>query len=114
MSKIHYELLSKEQREVLEILRSFSKYGVLGGGTALMLQLFHRYSYDFDVFTPKAISRKFLYKIKQHFKKIDIITDTGDELSFVSVPQRVKISFIYYPFSPLYKIISTPFPACLL
>lgn len=109
MSKLRYELLNKEQIEVLEILKNFSKYGTLGGGTALMLQLSHRYSYDLDILRPKLISKKFLYKIKQHFKKIEIIVDTGDEFSFVSLPHKIKVSFIYYPFSPLYKTISTPY-----
>ncbi len=109
MSKLHYKLLSKSQIKVLEVLKNFSKYGILGGGTALMLQLSHRCSYDFDIFLPKLISKKFLYKVKQHFKKIEIITDTDDEFSFVSVLHKVKISFIYYPFPSLYKIVSTPY-----
>lgn len=109
MSKLHYEFLNKNQVKTLKILKNLSSYGILGGGTALMLQFSHRYSYDLDVFLPKLISKKFLYKIKQYFEKIDIITDTGDEFSFVSVPNDVKISFIYYPFPPLYKPITTPY-----
>ncbi|XOB41905.1 MAG: nucleotidyl transferase AbiEii/AbiGii toxin family protein [Candidatus Nealsonbacteria bacterium] len=109
MLKLHYELLNKEQIEVLEILKNFSKYGSIGGGTALMLQFSHRYSYDLDIFLPKLVSKKFLYKVKQYFERIEIIVDTGDEFSFVSAPHGVKISFIYYPFSPLYKTIPTPY-----
>lgn len=108
MSKLHFGLLNKTQIKVLEILKNFSKYGILGGGTALMPQLPYRYSYDLDIFLPKLISKKFLYKIKEHFKQIEIIVDTGDEFSFNSVPHKVKISFIYYPYSSLYKTISTP------
>lgn len=109
MSKLHFELLDRNQVRTLELLKSFSNYGILGGGTALILQLSHRYSYDLDIFLPKLISKKFLYKVKQHFKEIEIIVDTGDEFSFVSIPHKVKISFIYYPFPPLYKTISTPY-----
>ena len=109
MSKLHFELLNKNQIRVLEILKNFSRYGTLGGGTALMLQLSHRKSYDLDVFLPKLISKKFLYKVKKHFEKIEIITDTGEEFSFISIPHKVKVSFIYYPFPPLYKTISTPY-----
>lgn len=109
MSKLHFELLSKNQIKVLEILKNFSKYGVLGGGTALMLQFSHRNSYDLDIFLPKIVSQKFLYKVKQYFKQIEIIVDTGDEFSFISTPHKVKISFIYYPYSPLYKTIPTPY-----
>lgn len=109
MSKVHYELLNKNQIKALQILKNLSRYGILGGGTALMVQIAHRRSYDLDVFLPKLISKKFLYRVKQYFKKIEIITDTGDEFSFISVPHRLKISFIFYPFFPLYKRISTPY-----
>lgn len=109
MSKLHFELLSENQKKVLKILKNFSKYGVLGGGTALMVQLGHRYSYDLDIFLPKLVSKRFTYKVKQHFKEIEIMVDTGDEFSFLSLPHDTKLSFIYYPFSPLYKTISTPY-----
>lgn len=109
MLKLYFEILFKNQKKALEILKNFSKYGILTGGTALALQLNHRKSYDLDIFVPKLISKKFLYKIKQYFKKIEILTDTGDEFSFVSIPHKVKISFIYYPFSALYRVISSPY-----
>jgi len=109
MSKLHFKLLNKNQVKALEVLKNLSSYGILGGGTASMVQIAHRKSYDLDVFLPKLISKKFLYKVKQYFKKIEIITDTGDELSLVSIPHKVKISFIYYPFPPLYKTIPTSY-----
>ncbi len=108
ISKFHFEILTEDQKKVIENLRKFSKYGALGGGTALALQLYHRKSFDFDIFTPKPLSKKFLYKIKEHFKKIEIIINTGDELSFIS-PFNVKISFIFYPFKNFYKTIKTSF-----
>lgn len=105
----HFEVLTSNQKQVLPLLKKFSKYGVLAGGTALALQFYHRKSYDLDIFVPKLISKKFLYKIKQHFKKIKIEVDTGDEFSFISLPHQVKISFIHHPYPPLYKTVSTPF-----
>ena len=109
MSKFYIKTIDENQSNALKDLKVFSKYGILAGGTALVFQLGHRKSYDLDIFTPKPISKKFLYRIKQHFKKIEIIVDTGDEFSFVSVSHKVKISFIYYPYSPLYKTILTPY-----
>lgn len=109
MSKLFFEVLTKNQKAVLPLLKEFSKYGILAGGTALALQLYHRESYDLDIFVSKPISKKFLYKIKQHFKKIEIIVDTGDEFSFISLPHKVKVSFVYYPFPPLYKTIPNPY-----
>jgi len=109
MSKLYFEILTDNQKKALLSLKNFSKYGILAGGTALALQFFHRKSYDLDIFVPKQISKKFLYKIKQHFRKIEIIVDTGDEFSFISLFHKVKISFIHYPYPSLYKIIPTPY-----
>jgi len=109
MSKLYFKLLNENQKKVLEILSNFSKYGILGGGTALMLQLSHRYSYDFDIFLPDMVSKKFVYKVRQYFKEIELIADGRDEFSFTSFPNKIKISFIYYPFYPLYKTIPTPY-----
>lgn len=109
MSKLYFEILTDNQKKSLPLLKEFSKYGILAGGTAVALQFFHRKSYDLDIFVPKLISRKFLYKIKQHFRKIKIEVDTGDEFSFIFLPHKVKISFIYYPYPPLYKTIPTPY-----
>ncbi len=96
MSKLHFELLDSNQKKCFNLLSNFSKYGVLGGGTALMLQLAFRKSFDFDVFTPKPISKQFLHRVKENFKSIRIIVDTGDELSFIALPWEVKISFVHY------------------
>ncbi len=107
MSKLSFDILTAEQRKTFESLKAFSRDGVLGGGTGLALQLVHRKSYDFDVFCPKPISKTFLLKLKGHFKRLQILVDTSDELGIIS-PFGVKISFIYYPFGPLYKIIQGP------
>ena len=109
MSKLYFELLDRREIDVLKILRGFANYGVLGGGTALMLQFSHRKSYDFDIFVPKLIHKQFVYSVKKHFQKIEILTNTGDELSFISLAHKLKISFIYYPFTPLFKTITTPY-----
>ncbi|MEW6067171.1 MAG: nucleotidyl transferase AbiEii/AbiGii toxin family protein [Nitrospirota bacterium] len=106
MSRLYFEILSEEQKKTLISLKIFSKHGFLGGGTALAIQLTHRRSYDFDIFCPTSISRGFFLKVKEHFKKFQILINTSDELSLVS-SLGVKISFIFYPFKPLYKIIPT-------
>ena len=70
MSKLFFDILTHEQKETFESLKTFSKYGSLGGGTALALQLGHRKSFDFDILCPKPVSKGFLLKIKDRFKKI--------------------------------------------
>jgi len=106
MSKLCFDILTKEQKETFRSLKPLSKYAALGGGTALALQLAHRKSYDFDVFNPKPISPRFLLKVRDRFERVQVLVDTSDELSLV-IPSGVKISFVFFPFHPLYKIIPT-------
>ena len=51
MSKIFLEILDPERQKVFTRLTAFCDDGYLAGGTALALQLGHRVSIDFDVFT---------------------------------------------------------------
>ena len=106
MSRLYIDILTGEQKKTLESLKPFSRYGILAGGTGLALQLAHRKSYDLDVFCPGPVSKTFLLKLKKHFKKLQILVDSSNELGIIS-PLGVKISFIYYPFDPLYRIIPT-------
>ena len=57
MLSIHLELLDKERRKVFEKLSAFSQTAVLGGGTALSLQIAHRLSFDFDLFLKKPLKK---------------------------------------------------------
>ena len=62
MSRLYFDILTREQEKTLESLKAFSKYGSLAGGTALAVQLNHRRSYDFDIFFPEPISKRFILK----------------------------------------------------
>ena len=56
------EVLSKNAKQSLAILSESGilKSTYLAGGTALALQLGHRYSYDFDFFTPQKFDEEIL------------------------------------------------------
>ncbi len=99
MSELHFE--------ILEGLKPFSKEVVLARGTALSLQITHRESYDFDLFVERPIKKGLLRKITDLFgNNIRLLVDTADELSFLT-PQKLKISFVYFPFRSLYEAIKT-------
>ena len=53
------EVLTNEQRELLPLIKSFSKDYYLVGGTAIALHIGHRRSIDFDLFTTLDIKRKY-------------------------------------------------------
>ncbi|MBM3708404.1 MAG: hypothetical protein FJW69_08745 [Actinobacteria bacterium] len=106
MSEISLEVLKKyEQENLFKLAPFFKDGGYLAGGTALMLQLYFRRSYDFDLFFGYEIPERFLRNASEIYRKnIKILINSRDELTFIS-PDKVKISFIYFPFKRKYKII---------
>ncbi len=104
MSKVSLNVLSKIEKDVLFSLQPFFKVnGILSGGTALMLQLSFRKSYDFDLFFPYEIPDNFLRKVSKIFNSnIKILINNIEELTFI-ISDQIKISFIYFPFKRKYK-----------
>lgn len=49
----YLDQLDPARQDVFKKLVRFANEFTLGGGTAIMLQLGHRLSYDFDCFSPK-------------------------------------------------------------
>ncbi|KKR15422.1 MAG: hypothetical protein UT42_C0002G0003 [Candidatus Falkowbacteria bacterium GW2011_GWA2_39_24] len=100
----HYDILDKQRRSVLPLLKQFKSKFYLAGGTGLALQLGHRDSIDFDFFSPKPIDTVKLYvEVKETFVgyKIKKIQEEKNTLTVV-LNQKIKISFFTYP----YKLIS--------
>lgn len=100
--RLHLDILDNTRKEVLQELFPFSKGFVLGGGTALALQLAHRKSFDFDFFSISPIPKKLLEKISQSLEIKNIAVDTLDELTFFT-EDGIKITFLHYPFRSCYK-----------
>lgn len=101
--KLHSELLDKNRQEVLQKLAPLTSGFVLGGGTALALQLGHRKSFDFDFFSSFQIPKNLLEKLSKVFQIENVAIDTLDELTFFT--SEIKITFLHYPFKPLFKHI---------
>jgi len=104
MSKISLDPLDKNSKEILFKLKPFFlKGGVLAGGTALMLQLYYRKSYDLDLFFPFQLPEDFLRLASRIFNlDIQVLINNSSELTF-TVSNKIKISFIYFPFKRKYK-----------
>ncbi len=90
-------ILSKNQLSVAKELSRFSNDFYLAGGTAIALQIGHRKSIDFDLFTEDAIdSQKILQNLESD--KLDrILVNSTDELTCIY--DQVKITFLRYPFN---------------
>lgn len=107
MSKLYFEILDKKRKLAWQQLANFASLGSLAGGTALALQLGHRYSYDFDLFVPKPLSGKLILSVQKIFgKKIKQLTNSSHELSFLT-KDKVKVSFVFFPFPPLHRLVKT-------
>ncbi len=101
--KVYLNILSKEQKEILPIIQHFHKDYVLVGGTSIALQLGHRESIDFDLFTFK---NKNQFKTIVELQKINKHTliklrELKDQSHFII--HGVKVTFFNFPF----KINST-------
>ncbi len=99
---IHLEILDKKRQDLLEKLTAFTGDFVLGGGTALGLQIAHRESFDFDFFNYSPISKSLLEKLSKNFPIDNILVDTPDELTFFT--KDIKVTFLNYPFKPHFEI----------
>lgn len=93
------DILTQEQTKLIELLDKFGDRFYLAGGTAIALQLGHRRSLDFDLFT-------FGESVKQTAiqNKINTTRFTIQKVLFKSEEQihfiinGIKISFVAFPF----------------
>ena len=66
---MHKKVLTKEQIQLLPLLKIFSNEYCLVGGTAIALHIGHRRSIDFDLFTNKTLKRKRIKNILEKHKR---------------------------------------------
>lgn len=99
--------LSPERQEVFRQLKQFSANFVLAGGTAMMLQIGHRLSYDFDCFSLNPLSSNLLRQIKKVFGLfITPRIQTSEQITFPT-KTGIEVTFVYHPYKLLQKPIRT-------
>ncbi len=100
---MHEEVLTKEQKELLSPIRNFSGQFGLVGGTAIALQIGHRRSIDFDLFSNKRFfNTRIQDQIRDEFRIEKVFVDRPNELTILV--NKVKITFYKYPFNIKYQI----------
>lgn len=98
----HKEILTKEQLELLPIIKLFSKDFGLVGGTAIALHIGHRHSIDFDLFTDKSFDNNVIKrKIKKQIAIDKLLYTETDQFNLVI--NKVKITFFKYDFKIHYS-----------
>ena len=96
---MHREVLTQEQVSLLPLVRSFSRSFGLVGCTAAALQIGHRRSIDFDLFSHKPFRTLDIRK-KIRAKKRIISRVFADRLGeYTMVIAGVKLTFFHYPFA---------------
>ncbi|MFH0840874.1 MAG: nucleotidyl transferase AbiEii/AbiGii toxin family protein [bacterium] len=104
---LKYEILDKQRRSILPLLKKFKSDFYLAGGTGLALQIGHRDSVDFDFFSYRSFNTVKLYKkIKEIFSdfKIKKIQDEKNTLTIL-LDNKIKISFFSYPYKLINSIV---------
>lgn len=102
----HIDLLSKEQKITFEKLKIFAKEATLAGGTALSLQIGHRYSFDFDLFFHRELKYQDIAKLKKVVLIREMGINTEEQKHFIT-KEDIRIHLVSYPFAPLFKKIKT-------
>jgi len=103
---MHKDILTSNQKELLPLLKMFRKDFYLVGGTAIALQIGHRRSIDFDLFTNSDSLN--IRQIKARYKEVKfdgkrIIYEAFDQ--FHIMINDVKITFFAFPY-PIKTAIS--------
>ena len=100
---LHSEILTKEQKELLPLVKKFYKDFGLVGGTAIALHIGHRESIDFDLFSFKEFKNVNIKKRILRNNKIDkVIRDESEQFTFII--NGVLFTFFCYPFEINYKV----------
>ena len=94
---MHPEILSKEQKELLPMMRQFEREFYLVGGTAIALQLGHRRSIDFDLFKLSNLNASKTLKKLNATKFPYVVTRRVSEQINLTM-NAVKITFYQYPY----------------
>lgn len=94
---MHREVLPEPADTLFPLLSRFPGF-YLAGGTALALQIGHRVSVDFDLFSNDQINRALLTRVRHVFEEADISVRVDDADELTVLVNSVKITFLTYPF----------------
>lgn len=95
---MHNEILTKEQVRLLPLIGRFARDFYLVGGTAIALQVGHRRSIDFDLFTAKPFRNSQIKRLLQQDISIDRVM-RDEKGQFTLLAHGVHMTFFEYPFA---------------
>ena len=105
----HLNTLNHSQKKILPALAT-ALYGsdfYLAGGTALAIQVGHRFSIDYDFFAKKVGDPEILLRNLRSAKIDFITTSISHETIYISI-DSVQVSFIGYDYSLIKPLLDWP------
>ena len=108
MSLPYLDQFDPERRAIFKNLAVFAPPFVLAGGTAIMLQIGHRRSYDFDCFCEdEELSDDLYTKIRRAFGNTTKVRTKSSELLTLTTQENIEITFVCHPYAPLRQTLRT-------
>lgn len=105
MNSLHTETLTPELKKLFPKLAPFKDDFYLAGGTALALQIGHRVSVDFDLFSDTPIKKTLLGAVEEAcgVGASEVLVNKSTELTLKIA--GVKCTFLEYPFPQIFPLI---------
>lgn len=107
MTKLFLDVLDPKRQACFRRLKPFAQEWVLAGGTALALQIRHRQSFDFDLFSSQPIPQRFYSVVSgivgESPKKL---VDSQDQLT-LALSSGIELTFLHYWYPAQYSSIPT-------
>ncbi|EKD64952.1 MAG: hypothetical protein ACD_50C00232G0001 [uncultured bacterium] len=103
MSLPYLDRLDRERQNVFNKLKPFSNRFILAGGTAIMVQIGHRLSFDFDCFSEKPLAKTLPRQTKEILgMTVSPFIKTSD-LCLLKTKSGIEIHFVFHPYKNLRK-----------
>jgi hypothetical protein len=94
---MHDEILSREQLDLLPLIKRFKREYYLVGGTAIALHLGHRRSVDYDLFKSGPVRhRSNLEKMDESVFGFQITYKAAEQMNLIV--NGVKVTFMQFPY----------------
>lgn len=97
---MHLEVLGEKEKELFQKLPAFRDF-YLAGGTALALQIGHRISVDFDLFSEREIPLSLFDDVRKVFTGHALAASVNNRDELTVFVDGTKITFLRYPFPVL-------------
>ena len=94
---MHNEILSKNQLDLLPVIKLFKREFYLVGGTAIALHLGHRRSIDFDLFKQRRLVLSRILNKLAAYQPYTVTRRVDEQLNLTL--NDVKFTFFEYPYT---------------